>query len=85
MGKIFTDETGQEILQAIKNQNTILQNTLGTLSGLRTTDKTSLAAAVNEVFDNAVSNSARITKLEELAASILGVTNSVIGNIERNE
>ena len=48
----------------------------------RLKDMKSLGSKVKTITDD---HEARIAALEELATALLGVTNSVIGNIERNE
>lgn len=53
------DTTGQRIASALENRN----SSIGTMSALTTSDKTSLVAAVNEVDDIAVANAAKVTIL----------------------
>lgn len=45
--KLLTDETGQLILQAIKELDTVALNKIGDLTGLKNSNKASLVAAIN--------------------------------------
>ena len=48
--KLLTDETGQLILQAIKELDTVALNKIGDLTGINTSNKASLVAAINELL-----------------------------------
>lgn len=59
---VILDETGSRIADALEAQNTAH----GNISALKTTDKTSLVAAINENHDNIEAEGVRLTNLEAL-------------------
>ncbi len=83
MNKLLTDDTGQEILEELQTHSTYLSNLLGNLTGLTTTDKTSLIAAINEVKGAAntlTTNQGTISSLDTTTKSNLVIAiNEIFG------
>ena len=50
MGKLFTEETAQQMLAEMKKQSGYQENLQGRLAALNTSNKTSLVAAINELL-----------------------------------
>ncbi|MBQ7577549.1 MAG: hypothetical protein IJT21_04675 [Synergistaceae bacterium] len=73
MGKLFTDSTGKEILQELKTRNQQISSVQGNPNSLRTTDKSSLVAAINEVDTHADGNTTRLTTAEGKISAFEGV------------
>lgn len=70
MGKLFREATAQEMLAEMKKQSTYQGNLQGVLSGLKTSDKSNLVAAINELLSNqgALSSLSTTTKTSIAAA-----------------
>ena len=87
--KLLTDETGQLILQAIKELDTVALNKIGNLTSLNMLDKSSLVVAINELLTqrgalsdlnttNKASIIAAINELVSADASIIAAINELV-------
>ena len=74
-GKVRTKDL-KSLAAKAKALNDSVQSSVGTLSSLTTSTKTSLVAAINEL-------ESRIDDLELMASSLLTAINASITNIER--